>query len=92
MSEDNNHKQDHDQGHGPPSVSPRGVKRILWILFAISAVSVVLDLTYHKHGHYSFENIIGFHAFYGFVSCVVLVIAATQMRKLVKRDEDYYDD
>ena len=34
----------------------------------------------------------GFHAAYGFISCVLLVLAATQMRRFVKRDEDYYDD
>ena len=85
MTEDN-----HD--HGPASVSPRGVKRILWFLFGICSIAVLLDLTYQKHGHYSFENIFGFHALYGFVSCVLLVLAATQLRKIVKRDEDYYDD
>ncbi len=83
---------DETHDHGPASVGPGAVKRILQGLTAVSVVVVLLDFTYEKHGHYSFEEFPGFHAFYGFVSCVVLVLAATQMRKLVKRREDYYDD
>jgi hypothetical protein len=78
--------------HQKPSVSPQAVRRIVLALFAVCAICVALDFTYTKHGHYAFENIPGFHAAYGFVSCVLLVIAATFMRRFVKRDEDYYDD
>ena len=82
-----------DFGHGAPSVEPTKVKWIVRILFAICALVVLADFTYDKagHVHYSFEGIVGFHAFYGFVSCVVLVLAAALMRKVVMRDEDYYD-
>ena len=38
------------------------------------------------------EKIPGFYAFYGFIGCVVLVLLATAMRKVLMRDEDYYDD
>ena len=78
--------------HGPPSVDLAAVAKIVTALFVVCAVVVGLDFTYHKHGHYSFENIPGFHAAYGFISCVLLVLAATQMRRFVMRDEDYYDD
>ena len=53
--------------------------------------SVIADFFYHKHTHYGFQGIYGFDAFYGFVSCVLLVLAAKQLRKLLMRDEDYYD-
>jgi len=32
----------------------------------------------------------GFYALYGFVACVLLVLLAKEMRKLVMRNEDYY--
>jgi len=78
--------------HQKPSVEPKAVRRIIIALVVICAACVLLDFFYEKHGHLSFENIPGFHAAYGFISCVLLVIAATQMRRFVKRDEDYYDD
>jgi hypothetical protein len=54
-------------------------------------VVVTADLFYSKHGHYGFEDITGFHALYGFLSYVGLVLIAGQLRKFLKREEDYYD-
>lgn len=65
--------------------------RVFLIVVVLCALSVGADFFYHKHGIYEMEEWIGFHGFYGFVSCVALVIAAKGMRRLVKRDEDYYD-
>ncbi len=85
-----------EHGHGPPSVDPEKVKWIVRVLFAVCAAVVVADLFYmptkKEHAHYGWEAWIGFHALYGFVSCVLLVVLAAQMRKLVMRDEDYYGD
>ncbi len=50
------------------------------------------DLLYHKHATFGFESWFGFFAWYGFICCVALVLLAKQMRKVVKRDEDYYGD
>ncbi len=79
--------------HGPPSVPLEKVKLIVRFTLFICAVSVGAELFFDKagHVHYGFEQIPGFHAAYGFVSCVLLVLLAAQMRKLVLRDEDYYD-
>ena len=32
-----------------------------------------------------------FYGFYGFIGCVFLVLAAAQLRKVLMRDEDYYE-
>lgn len=71
---------------------PRNVDKIVYALCAICAVLVLLDLFYHKHTHFAFENWFGFFAWYGFIMCVALVLAAKGMRVFLKRDEDYYDD
>ena len=36
-------------------------------------------------------TLFGFHAVYGFVACVVLVLAAKQLRRVLMRDENYYE-
>jgi hypothetical protein len=38
------------------------------------------------------EKIPAFYAIYGFVACVVLVVIAKRMRKVVIRKENYYDE
>jgi hypothetical protein len=72
--------------------SPQSGKVALRGVAVICALLVASDFAIEKHGHYGFENWIGFQGFYGFVACVVLVLAAKQLRRIVKRDRDYYDD
>ena len=81
-----------------PSVDPVWTERIVRTLYAVCAAFVLVDLVafatgwpFHKHGHYGFEQIPGFHAAYGFVSCVTLVLLAKELRVLLMRPEDYYD-
>ena len=73
------------------------VKRVLKFLFITCAALVLADLAFlfpqfDKHAHYGWENMVGFYAAYGFVSCVMLVFVAKYLlRPAVIRDEDYYD-
>ena len=70
---------------------PRHVDWVIRALIAVSVLSVLADFFYHKHAEYHFREWIGFDAVYGFVSCVLLVLAAKQLRKILMRPEDYYD-
>jgi len=49
-----------------------------------------LDI-YHKQTHFFFEKWFGIYGLFGFTACVCLVLAAKVMRKMLKREEDYYD-
>ena len=69
----------------------KNVDKVFYALCALCAVVVLSDLFYDKHGHFSFEEVIGFHAGFGFVAYVGLVLLAKQLRRVLKRDEDYYD-
>ncbi len=64
---------------------------IVYTLYALCATLLLVDVFYHKHGHFKFEEWFSFYAFYGFISCLGIVLSAIWFRKLVKRDEDYYD-
>ena len=74
---------------------PKNVKRVIGGLVVASVVLIALDLVLHRHlsfspGSFSAEGWFGFYAIYGFVACVLLVLVAKEMRKLLMRDEDYY--
>ena len=71
--------------------NPRNVKTALRILYAICAGLFLIDLVYHRHVLHGWEELFGFYAVYGFVACVILVLVAKEMRKLLMRKEDYYD-
>ena len=70
---------------------PRNVSKIFYALCIVCGALVLADLFYHKHVHYTWESWLGFHGFYGFVGCVFLVIAAKQLRRILMRKEDFYD-
>ena len=71
---------------------PKNVKLVMYILYAACAVSFLLDFVIHRHVDHPLEAVIGFYCIYGFAACVALVLAATETRKVIMRDEDYYDD
>ena len=70
---------------------PRNVNRLLYGFYGVCVVLLGLDFFLHRHISHSWEGLAGFYALFGFVACVVLVLVAKEMRKVVMRDEDYYD-
>ena len=76
---------------------PRNVRRLIRIFFVLCALLLGLELLFHRHlnfaeGVFPVEGWFGFYAIYGFVACVLLVLTATQMRKVLMRREDYYQN
>ncbi|MDP7668363.1 MAG: hypothetical protein QF738_09920 [Rhodospirillales bacterium] len=72
--------------------TPRNVKAVIYGLFAVCGVLFALDGFIHRHVEHPWESWFGFYALYGFVVCAFLVLAARELRKIVRRDEDYYDE
>ncbi len=73
---------------------PANVKKVIRWFFISAGVLAAADgvfLFHHKHVHFGFEKIPLFYCLYGLCACVVLVIAAKGLRKLLMRDEDYYE-
>ncbi|MDH5599670.1 MAG: hypothetical protein OEY78_00065 [Gammaproteobacteria bacterium] len=67
--------------------------RKLWIGFiAILIVIVVAGLFVHQHESFGIEDSFGFFAWYGFITCVAMVVFAKLLGFFLKRPENYYDD
>ena len=86
------------RGHGAPEPGkehwlyrPRTVSGIFWGLALICVALGLADLFYRRHTIFAFEAIPGFFGIFGFVVCVGLVLGAKELRKILKRDENYYD-
>ena len=66
--------------------------RLFYAAVCVICGSLMLaDLFYDKHVQFAWEKLIGFHGIYGFVGSVLLVLAAKPLRRVLMRDEDYYD-
>lgn len=67
--------------------------RILWVLFiGVLALTLIAEIFIHKHQHFGIDGSFGFSAWYGFITCVAMVVGAKYLGYLLKRKEDYYDE
>lgn len=69
-------------------------ENVTWLYRGLCALCLALfatDLFLHKHEEFDFAAWFGFYSIFGFVACVVLVLVAKQLRRVLKRDEDYYE-
>ena len=71
--------------------NPKNVKLVIRMLYVSCFILFAMDLVIHRHTVHPWESFIGFYAIYGFLACVILVLLARELRKVVMRDEDYYD-
>jgi hypothetical protein len=67
--------------------------RLLWAVFvAIIAALVLADLLVDHHPLFGLDGTFGFAAWYGFASCVALVLFAKALGAVLKRPDTYYHD
>ena len=70
---------------------PPNVSKLYYAVWCLGIVLVLLDLVLRRHDEIGFAQTVGFYAAYGFVACVLLVLTAKALRRLLKRPEDYYE-
>lgn len=92
-----------DDGRARALDEPSVVRKVINGFFIACVGLLFLDAIFlppfgiaHRHlsfeeGVFQWESISGFYCVYGLAACVLLVLAAKQLRKLLRRDEDYYD-
>jgi len=67
--------------------------RKLWIIFiAILALTVIAGIFVHQHVHFGIEDSFAFFSWYGFITCVGMVLFAKLLGIFLKRPEDFYSD
>jgi hypothetical protein len=66
--------------------------RRLWVIFIIVlAATVLADLFVSHHPYFGLEGTFGFGAWFGFASCVAMILFAKGLGVLLKRPDSYYD-
>ncbi len=84
--------------------NPAHLKKLFWLLLGLAFLLLLIDLPalfgHHLyHAHPAFEGKIfsldvkipNFYGFFGFISCVVFLLVAQITRKILMREENYYD-
>lgn len=76
---------------------PKNVRKVIYGLFMVCLAFLIIDVAFwltgfDKHPYLKWETWPGFHAVYGFVASVILVMVAKHiLRPLVMRSDNYYE-
>ena len=64
----------------------------LWLAgCALLAFTLALEVFVDLHPHFGFADWFSFAAFYGFFTCLLMVVFAKWLARFVKRPDDYYE-
>ena len=72
----------------------KNTKTLKRIAYVILVLTVALDFFIPRHHvHFFWDEIPGFSAVYGFISCILIIIVSKTLGHYwLSRPEDYYDD
>lgn len=68
------------------------IKKIWIVAIVVLILTVILEFFVALHPHFKIEGLFGFHAIYGFLTCVGMVVFAKLLGFLIKRKDDYYEN
>jgi hypothetical protein len=71
--------------------NPGNVSLLIRSLYIVCILLFLLDFILHRHATNEWDGLNGFYVMYGFIAYTTIVLGAFLWRKLVKRNEDYYD-
>ena len=71
---------------------PKNVRRLRMGFFTALVLVLVAEAFVDMHGEFTVEHFYGFYAVYGFIAYVSLIFIAKFLRRILMRQEDYYDD
>lgn len=86
----------HDKGPPLEWVTRARARSVVIALHAVAVLCVLVEFLPFGAGDHESERLhalefVGSFALYGFVACVILVLLGRELRRLVKRDEDYWE-
>ncbi len=69
---------------------PATIRKLWWVFGAVLVLTVVAQFFIPIEGKFSLDSMFAFGAWYGFGTCVLMVLAARVLGWWLKRPEEYY--
>lgn len=97
MSSADNHLQDDRSKAKHWLYRPENLPKLWAVQVAILVLALIPEFFVHHHAHFEDQGILldatfGFFAWYGFLTCVAMVVVAKLLGFLLKRKDTYYDE
>jgi hypothetical protein len=71
---------------------PLNVQRLWRAFLQLLALLVLAEAFVALSPHFAIERLFGFHAWFGFLACAVMIGIAKLLGLVLKRGERYYDE
>ncbi len=71
---------------------PRNIRKLWWLFCLVLAMTVLAQALIPIHAEFGVDGWFGFSAYFGFLSCMAMVVFARLIGGVLKRPDDYYDD
>jgi hypothetical protein len=69
-----------------------GTIRLLWVIFlCVLAVTILASLFTEVHAWFRIDGSFAFYAWYGFLTCIGMVLVAKLLGHILHRKDSYYD-
>lgn len=70
---------------------PSTIRLLWWLGGAVLATVTLAGISGVIHSHFGIDGTFGFYSWYGFVTCVAMVVIAKALGIVLKRKDTYYD-
>ena len=70
---------------------PSTIRLLWWVFAVVLALTVLAQILISVKGYFGVDGSFGFGAWYGFLSCLAMVLVAKGLGFVLKRRDDYYD-
>ena len=75
----------------PWIVRKENIKKLWVVLTIILTTTVLMQILIPIKGHFEIEELFSFGAWFGFLSCIIMIIFAKILGFFIKRKDDYYE-
>lgn len=70
---------------------PRNVRLLYRGFIGVLALTLLVEWLVPMHPHFAVESVFGFNAWFGFGTCVAMIVFAKGLALWLKRPDTYYD-
>ena len=70
---------------------PANIRRLWMVFIAVLLATVTAGGLVHGHAYFTVDGTFAFNAWYGFATCVGMVLIAKGLAVVLKRNDTYYD-
>lgn len=71
---------------------PETIKKLWWVFIIVLAMTVAAELFVVHEAYFGIDGTFGFNAWYGFLTCAVMILVAKLIGFVLKRPDSYYEE